>query len=127
MRNISRWLLRVSILCLIPCIAHAQAPPKVLLIQREYVKPGKTGELHEKAETAFVQAMAKAKWPVNYLALTSMSGKSRALFFTFYPSFEAWEKDAAAVSKNAVLSASIEKAVSGDGELLESTDQGVFV
>jgi hypothetical protein len=127
MKNVSGCLLRVSILCLIPCVAHAQAPPKVLLIQREYVKPGKAGELHEKAEASFVQAMAKAKWPVNYIAMTSVSGKSRALFFTFYPSFEAWEKDAAAVSKNAALSTSIEKAATADGELLDSTDQGVFV
>jgi hypothetical protein len=127
MKNFRSLLLRLSILCLVPCIAHAQAPPKVLLITREYVKPGKAGELHEKAESAFVQAMAKAKWPVNYLAMTSLSGKSRALFFTFYESFEAWEKDAAAVGKNATLSTALEKAGAADGELLESTDQGVFV
>jgi hypothetical protein len=127
MRNIGCSLLRVSVLCLVPCLAHAQAPPKVLLIQREYVKPGRAGEAHEKSESAFVQAMAKAKWPVNYLALTSLSGKSRALFFTFYPSFEAWEQDAAASGKNASLSASLEKASSADGELLESSDQAMFV
>ena len=127
MKRIPCCLLRVSILCLVPCFAHAQAPPKILLIQREYVKPGKAGEVHDKAESAFVQAMAKAKWPVNYLAMTSLSGKPRALFFTFYPSFDAWEKDAAAVAKNATLSTALEKAGSADGELLESTDQGVFV
>ena len=127
MKNFGDWLLRVSILCLVPCIAHAQAPPKVLLIQREYVKPGRAGETHEKAEAVFVQAMAKAKWPVNYVALNSLSGKSRALFFTFYPSFEAWEKDVAAVGKNAALSASLEKAAGADGELLDSSDQGLFV
>jgi hypothetical protein len=127
MNKVSRSLLGLSILCLGPCMALAQAPPKVLLITREYVKPGKNGELHEKTESAFVQAMAKAKEPVNYIAMTSLSGKSRALFFTFYDSFDAWEKDVAAQAKNATLSAALEKANVADGELLESADQGVFV
>jgi len=127
MKKFHRSLLELSILCLAPCIALAQAPPKVLLITREYVKPGKTGELHEKAESAFVQAMAKAKAPTNYLAMTSLSGKSRALFFTFYDSFDAWEKDVTATAKNATLSAALEKAGVADGELLDSLDQGVFV
>src|ERR1700740_2941777 len=127
MKKVSRSLLGLSILCLGPCVALAQAPPKVLLITREYVKPGKQGELHDKAESAFVQAMAKAKAPTNYLAMRSLSGKSRALFFTFYDSFDAWEKDVAAVNKNASLSAALEKAGVADGELLESRDQGVFV
>ncbi len=68
-------------------------PPKVLTVIREFVKPGKSGAIHEKAESAFVQAMARAKWPSHYLAVSSISGKPRVLFFTGYDSFEAWEKD----------------------------------
>lgn len=115
------------------CVAAAQAQsegtsvPKVLQITREYTKPGKAGQAHEKMEAAFVQAMAKAKWPVHYLALTSLSGKQRALFMTRYPSFEAYEKDGAAIEKNAALSASLERAGVADGELLDSEDQGVFL
>ncbi len=129
MKKFGCSLLGLSILCLVPCIARAQdsAPPKVLVITREYVKPGKSGEAHDKAESAFVQAYMKAKWPTYYLALTSLSGKSRALFFTFYESFDAWEKDAAAQAKDATLSAALERAASADGELLDSSDQGVFV
>ena len=127
MNKITRSLLGLSILCLGPCIALAQAPPKVLVIGREYVKPGKAGELHEKSESAFVQAMIKAKAPTNYIALNSLSGKNRALFFTFYDSFDAWEKDVVATEKNATLSTALEKANVADGELLESADQGVFV
>jgi hypothetical protein len=56
-----------------------------------------------------------------------LSGKQRALFLTQYESFEAWEKDAAAVEKNAALSASLDRAGMADGELLDSIDQGVFV
>jgi hypothetical protein len=101
--------------------------PRVLQITREYTKPGKAGQAHEKTEAAFVQAMATAKWPVHYLAMTSLSGKQRALFMTRYPSFEAYEKDGTAVEKNAALSAALERANLADGELLESEDQGVFV
>jgi hypothetical protein len=127
MKNVCRLLLKFSILCLVPCLAHAQTPPKVLLIQREWVKPGKTGEVHDKSESAFVQAFAKAKWPTNYLGMTSLSGKSRALFLTFYPSFDAWQKDVEAQAKDATLSAAIDHANAADGELLDSMDQGVFV
>jgi hypothetical protein len=103
------------------------AIPKVLEIQREYVKPGKNGTAHEKTESAFVQAMSRAKWPTHYVAMTSLSGKSRALFFTSYPSMEAWEKDGAAVAKNSALSSVLDHANMADGELLESADQGVFL
>src|SRR5262245_20806988 len=80
-------------------------PPKVLQVIREFVKPGKGGSAHEKAESAFVQAFAHAKSPTHYLAATSLSGKSRALFFIPFDSFEAWEKDNLAVQKNTALSA----------------------
>jgi len=122
-------LLGVSILCFVPGIMRAQesAPPKVLTITREFVKPYRNGEAHEKAEGAFVQAMRAAKWPTHYLGMTSVSGKSRALFFAFYDSFDAWEKDVQAQSKNATLSAALEHAGAADGELLDSVDQGVFV
>jgi hypothetical protein len=103
------------------------AIPRVLQITREFTKPGKSGMVHDKAESAFVQAMARAKWPTHYIGMTSLSGKSRALFITQYESFEAWEKDAAAVEKNAVLNAALDHAFMADGELLDSVDQGVFV
>jgi hypothetical protein len=50
-------------------IASAQenmGPPKVLVIQREFLKPGKSGSLHERSESAFVRAMTAAKWPTHY-------------------------------------------------------------
>jgi len=101
--------------------------PKVLTITREFVKPGKSGVIHDKAESAFVQAMSRAKSPTHYIGMTSLSGKPRALFLTQFESFEAWEKDNQAVEKNAALSASLDHALMTDGELLDSVDQGVFV
>lgn len=111
-------------------IAAAQEktpPPKVLSVYREFVKPGKAGAAHEKGESAFVQAMARAKWPTHYLAVTSITGKPRALFFTPYESFEAWEKDIAAVQGNASLSAALERASVADGDLLSDTDASALV
>jgi hypothetical protein len=99
----------------------------VLEIQREFVKPGKAGVAHQKTESLFVQAMARAKWPTHYIGMTSMSGKTRALFFTSYDSLEAMEKDSTAVEKNASLSAGLDHAAVVDGELLDEADQGVFL
>lgn len=104
----------------------AHKPPKILVITREFVKPGRTGSVHEKTETAFVQAFASQKWPTHYLALDSLSGKPRSLFITGYPSFEALEKDARAVQKNTVLSAALDKAGFNDGDLLAGIDGGTF-
>ena len=102
-------------------------PPKVLAITREYTKPGKAGTLHEKTESAFVQALTAAKWPTHYIAVESLSGKNRALFLTGYESFDAWEKDTLAGQKNKTLSAAIDKAWNADGELLSDTDGGAFI
>ena len=129
-----RWLSAAALgIAAIACAAaqdqssSTMSPPKILTIIREYVKPGKAGNLHEKTETAFVQAMTHAKWSTHYLGMTSLSGKSRSLFFSGYDSFDAWEKDAAAEEKNAVLSAAMERANVADGELLDSLDTGVFL
>jgi hypothetical protein len=134
MNKLSRSLLGMSLVATCSCIAAAQensqgevSIPKVLQIMREYTKPGKSGMVHEKTESAFVQAMTRAKWPTHYLGMTSLSGKSRALFLTRYASFEAWEEDNAAAEKNTALSAALDRAAMADGELLDSEDQGVFV
>jgi len=103
------------------------APPRLLVITREFVKPGKAGAAHEKAEAAYVQAMARAKWPTHYLAAQSLSGKPRVLFLTNYDSFEAWEKDVQAQDKNALLSAALDRANEADGALLDSNEQAVFL
>ena len=130
MNKFSRVLFAVSLGISCSCIVTAQdkpAIPKVLAITREFTKPGKSGMVHDKAESAFVQAMTRAKWPTHYTGMTSLSGKQRALFLTQYESFEAWEKDTQATQKNSALSAALDRAFMADGELLDSLDQGVFV
>lgn len=133
MKTVSHFLLGLSLAVTCAGVTAAQenslgnaSIPKVLQIQREFVKPGKAGMVHDKSESAFIDAMKRAKWPTNYVGMTSLSGKSRALFFTWYESFDAWQKDSDAVEKNAALSAALDRAFMNDGELLESTDQGLF-
>jgi hypothetical protein len=105
----------------------AMPPPKVLVIQREYLKPGRGGSMHEKTESGFIRSMSAAKWPTHYFAADSLSGPSRALFFLGYPSFEAMEKDNLAQAKNTTLSTAFDRASIADGDLLSEFDAGVFV
>jgi len=110
-------------------VATAQdtmGPPPVLVIQREFLKPGKAGAVHEKSESQFVQAFTAAKWPTYYLAMTSLSGRPRALFIMGYPTFEAWEKDSHALAKNATLSAAVDRSLVADGELQTEFEQSVY-
>lgn len=130
MKRFGSALFGVAVLffCSRPCVAQeTQPPPKVLVIMREFVKPGKSGAIHDKSESLFIQAYAKAKSNSRYLGMNSLTGKPRSLFFTGYDSFEAWEKDAQATDKNAVLSASLDRALVADGELLDSSDEAAFV
>jgi hypothetical protein len=103
------------------------APPKVLVIEREFVKPGKAGSAHDKTESAFVHAMTAARWPIHYLGMNSLSGPSRSLFFIGYGSFAAWEKDNMDTQKNATLAASLDRSALADGELLSGYESSAFV
>jgi hypothetical protein len=105
-------------------VLHAQndGPPNVLVIQREYLKPGKGGMLHERSESAFVRAFANAKSDSHYFALDALSGPSRSLFLMGYNNFADWEKDRAATKNDKTLSAAIDHAALMDGDLLSSYD-----
>jgi hypothetical protein len=128
MKRILSCLLGAMFVCGGLSLAAAQEtsgltpPPKVLVVVREFLKPGKGGAPHEKAESAFVQAFSHAKAPTHYLAMNSLSGKSRALFFIGYDSFEAWEKDNASIQSNPALAGALDRATVADGELLSETD-----
>jgi hypothetical protein len=129
--RISPFLLGMSLALASDLMAAAQdaapTPPKVIWIQREWLKPGKGGLAHDKTEAAFVAAVSKSKLQGRYIALNSMSGKSRALYITRYPSLEAWEADNKTVDTNPALTAELERAMTADGELLEGTDSAVLI
>ena len=130
MNRLTGLLLGSSFLlgCLAVGVAQeaTQPPPKVLTIIREFVKPGRSGSMHEKTESAFVKAFTDAKWPEHYLAVDSMSGTPRSLFLVGYDSFAAWEKDTQDTMKNSALSTGLEHATAADSELLSSLDSGAF-
>jgi hypothetical protein len=130
--KISSVLLGLSLAAVGSSLAAAQdaAPtpsvPMVLQITREFTKPYRGGAAHDKTESAFITAMTRAKYPVYYVGMDSMSGKSRALFLTRYASFAEWEKDNKMVDKNPSLGAELERASVADGELLDAVDSVVY-
>jgi hypothetical protein len=107
--------------------APDDGPPNVLVIHREYLKPGKGGQLHERSESAFVHAFAEAKSPYHYFALDSLSGPSRSLFLFGYDSFADWEKETAAIRSNPALGAKVDQASLMDGDLLTGYDAGAMM
>lgn len=68
------------------CAQQPEGPPAVLRIFREDIKEGKAGA-HEKTEAAFMQAAAKAKYPVRVVGLTAMTGTTQALFLEGHGTF----------------------------------------
>ncbi|MGO9340164.1 MAG: hypothetical protein ACLPY1_21925 [Terracidiphilus sp.] len=129
MKKISPILLGLSLAIAGSSFAVAQdatSIPKILQITREFTKPYKGGAAHDKTESAFIAAAARAKFPVYYVALNSLSGKSRALFLTSYDSFADWEKGNKLVDNNPTLAADFERAGLADGELLDEVDSEVF-
>ena len=73
----------VILLAVLPVFAQ---PPKVLRIFREDIKEGKGGA-HERSETAFMQAAAKANFPAHILGLTNFTGTSQAVFLEAFDTF----------------------------------------
>src|SRR5271156_6711726 len=77
---------------------------KFLLVDREFVKPGKEGAAHETTEGAFIRAIAASKTPPpHYFAAVSLSGPSRALFLYAYPSLAAIEAEHKAIGSDPAL------------------------
>jgi hypothetical protein len=118
-------------LSIAPLAVHAQndgvnGPPNVLLIQREFLKPGKGGMLHEATEGAFIRALDAKDAPIHYFALNSMTGPDRALFFSGYVSFAAMEAEHKEVAKITGLEAALDRANVADGDLLASTDASIW-
>jgi hypothetical protein len=100
-------------------------PPKYLQVTVEYTKPGKGGLAHDKTESAYVQAMIKAKYPIHYWAYNSMSGKPRAIYISGFDSYGELGK-ANKIFDNPGVAATFEPLNVADGELLEDSNQLIF-
>lgn len=102
MRRISVFIaLLVATAAMLPAIAIAQMtdqkgaaapPPKVISIGREFIKHGKEAA-HEKNETAWTQALVRAKSSTNFLAADAVTGPAQVIWISGFPSFAAFEAD----------------------------------
>jgi hypothetical protein len=107
--------------------AQEDGPPNVLVITREYLKPGKGGMQHDRSEAAFVRGFSAGEPNAHYFAMDSLSGSSRALFLSAYDSFDDWENETKAIGANKTKTAAIDHAAQMDGDLLSGYDTSVMM
>jgi hypothetical protein len=122
--------LLISLSCSAPFALLAQdvlPTAKVLVISREYTKPGKDGAPHQMVEGAYPRALAAGKIPNHYYALVSLSGPPRALFFHGYSSFAEMTAAGRGATSDSTLSATLDRTNAADGDLLSSKDYSVWV
>jgi len=124
----------VLVSCLAGSVAQLAAqqnpgPPKVLSIDREEVKPVRSG-VHEKVETGYAQLFKKAKLPTGWLGMTTVWGSSsEAWFLTGYDSFAALDKERLAVDKMiaGTIKTELDQLDKQDSELLSGSRSLVAV
>jgi len=88
--------LSLAIAVLAPAALAAQSTPatpayNVITVYRETVKPGK-GAAHDAHESAWARAVAAAKPPTGFLAMTAMSGPPENWYISAYSSWAEYEK-----------------------------------
>jgi len=107
-------------------VMHAQSNnDRVLVIQREFTKPGKDGAVHEATEAGFIRAVQANKGNIHYIAVTSMTGANRALFISAYPSLAAVDAERRATPMAAQMA--MDKAMVSDGDVLSATDSSIWL
>jgi hypothetical protein len=98
--------------------------PKLLVISREYTKPGKDGAPHQAVEGAYPKALAAGKVPNHYYAAVSLSGPPRVLFFHGYESYAEWADQRQ--ETDPALASTLGHTAAADGDLLSSKDYSVW-
>ena len=109
---------------------EAPGPPKVLIINREEIKPGKMGA-HDKSAARFISVLNKAKAGSYRIGLVPVSGDdNQVVYLEGYNSFaelETARKDFdGAVAMNAALRAELEQ-VTAEGDLHASQKTAIAV
>ena len=108
MRKLVLWFcMIVFCLTLFNVVAIAQddtmqGPPKVLMLIREQVKPGRAAA-HTMNEAAWTAGVKQAHYDTAALGMNSVTGESESWFLIGYPSFEAMEKDGEKMDKDATI------------------------
>lgn len=105
--------------------AQSNSDNRVLMIQREITKPGKDGAVHEATEANFIRAVQANKGNIHYVALTSLTGVSRALFISAYPSLQAIEQERRAIPAAALTA--MDKAMVADGDALSEQSASIWL
>lgn len=78
------------LLAAVSAAAQNPTPPQVLRIIRQTIKPGAAAE-HEKIGANVARGVARAKYPANFLALSSMSGEPETWILESHDSFASVE------------------------------------
>src|ERR1700733_4093629 len=100
---------------------------KILVISREYTKPGKDGPPHQAVEGAYPRALAAGKIPNHYYAAVSLSGPPRVFFFHGYDSYAEWAQGSTGATTDPTVAATLAHTTAADGDLLSSKDYTVWV
>ncbi len=114
-----------------PLVVRAQddgvnGPPKVLVVIREMVKPGREGMMHAKTEGEFAQLLRENHVDFHYLAMTSLSGLHRALFFSGYSSMAEWEAADKRMNMSSAAAA-MDRVNAEDGDMLSESGASVWI
>jgi hypothetical protein len=99
---------------------------KLLVISREYTKPGKDGAPHQAVEGAYPKALAAGKIPNHYYAAVSLSGPPRVLFFHGYESYAEWAEQQQSTTNDPAAATTLAQTTAADGDLLSSKDYSVW-
>ena len=118
----------------IPAVAQPadiDAPPPVLVVNREQVKPGRMSA-HEKVSAAYTALFAKASPEVDWLGLSPIAGDDNGvLFLSGYPSFAAAEaqhmKVESVLAQNAAYKAEMERLDGQSGEMRNGSQTAWYV
>jgi hypothetical protein len=122
--------LSLAVACSLPAATQnastaTASAPKYLQVVVEYLKPGKGGMAHDKTESAFVQAMRKAKFPLHYTAYNAITGRSRAIYLSAFDSFEEVQ-NANKILNAPATAAEFEGINVADGQLLDEAHVLIF-
>ena len=127
LRRMAAFPLVAALLCSGSTLLFAQdilPGSKLLVISREYTKPGKDGAPHQAVEGAYPKALAAGKVPNHYYAAVSLSGPPRVLFFHGYDSYAEWADQRQGTDP--ALASTLARTTAADGDLLSSKDYSVW-
>src|ERR1051326_1993089 len=99
-------------------VAQVQsAPPPLLQIYRDPVKPSRMAE-YSRIESEAAMACARAStWP--YLAAQTMTGPQEVWFISGFDSYDAMERSAEPFARNAALTAELNRLLEAKSNLVE--------